>query len=88
MRKRLLLCLVVLLLVCTSCAGQNKDVNIVCYGFQAEMFRTILGAGLGCDDSLANVNCITEEDYTDSSDWHESLFTWLLTHSDIIDCIC
>lgn len=85
MLKRLLLCLAVILLVCTACVGPPKDVNIMCYGFQEDMFRILHGAGLARDETLANVNCITEEDYESYTDWYESAYTGLLTRSGDID---
>jgi len=85
MPKRLLLCLMVLLLVCTSCAGQSKDVNIMCLSVYEDTFDAIHRAGVARDDALAPVNCLTEEDYTDYADWYDSMYTGLLTRSDDID---
>lgn len=85
MRKRLLLCLIGLLLVCTSCAGQSRDVNVMCLSVEKSKFDVIHRAGVVRDDSLAPVHCFTEEDYADYADWYESVYTGLLARRDDID---
>mgnify|MGYP000350864958 CR=1 FL=1 len=87
MPKRLLLCLIVLLLVCTSCAGQPEAVNIMCYDYQEGMFRLIYNEETAHGHTLAPVafHSLEMEDYTDYVEWHDAIFTGLLTGRDDMD---
>lgn len=90
MRKKIILCLIVMVLLLPACGQQKIEtdpntVNIMCYSSQAREISELRLKAFLNDNSIQEPHYITEKDYENEEEWQNALHKSIMLQNPDID---